>query len=90
MSKEILQAHSFYLQDTDKKTVVIFKKLYDNTSVKICEIFFDPTINNCNFISNGDSIQTYIVDWESYVDFVKLLDAAYDLINSIHGKGWED
>lgn len=90
MSREIQRVHSFYLQDTDEKTAIIFKKLCDGSSVKICEIYFNPTINNCCFTSNGDNVQTYIVDWESYTDFVNLLDTAYDLINSIHGKGWED
>lgn len=54
--------------------------------VPIAEINWDPNINDAYIKTFGSKLQDYIVSYEDYVNFVRVVDEAYDMIRAAYHK----
>ena len=58
--------------------------------VPIAEICWDHTLNDAYIKTFGSRLQDYIVSYDDYVNFVKVVDEAYDMIRTAYHKSIED
>lgn len=55
---------------------ILFKA--DDGIVPIADIVWSKATNDCCIKTIGSRLQDYLTSWERYVDFVRLVDEAYD------------
>lgn len=55
-----------------------------NESLPIAYIYWNETDQDCYIQTVKDRFQTYIVLYETFGDFIYLVDEAYDMLREIH------
>jgi len=61
----------------DNKNLYIYRVFENKERVNIAAVKYSQTTNTSFIISNGPNIQDYIISWELYTEFVKVLDEAF-------------
>lgn len=56
----------------------------DVTWLPIAYVKWNPTINDCYIETIADRFQTYIVLYETFCDFIYLVDDAFDRMRAAH------
>lgn len=63
---------------------ILFKA--DNEPTPIAEVKWSAAANDCYIRTIDSRLQDYITTWERYVNFIRLVDEAYDLIRKAYHK----
>jgi hypothetical protein len=83
----IATANAFELVDVSEYVIdglAINFVLADGTRVEVAKVLWDYYNEKPYIRSNGENLQTYVVDFDGYKDFIKLIDEAYFRTNANH------
>jgi len=80
----------FYVKDRYIKDGLILAVKTTEGEVPIAEIVWNDLYNDVSIQTIGSRLQDYIVSYDDYVNFVKVVDDAYDLLRTAYHKSIED
>ena len=80
----------FYVKDRYIKDGLILAVKTTEGEVPIAEIVWNDLYNDVSIQTIGSRLQDYIISYDDYVNFVKVVDDAYDLLRTAYHKSIED
>ena len=66
------------------KIGLVIKALDNDNWISIAYVYWDPETRNCFIQTIEDRFQTYVVLYETFCDFIYLVDDAFDQILMAH------